>query len=309
MTEKKWTFLLLGDDQDGIRQITISPRVIRMVVGGLSLFALVFVALAALLAFNGAAFVHAQHLAAENDVLSQELDNFRLEVNNLEATLAKLSEEDSRVRLLAGLDATDEEILEVGIGGPGMALPESHPLWSWDSVMSKAAFAVEYDLNALERRARLLSESLAEASDSLTAHNELLQSTPSILPTAGVLSSRFSASRVHPIYHEALPHEGIDISAPFGTPILAAAKGVVTFAGWMAGLGNMVEIDHGFGYVTRYGHASKLLVREGQEVSRGDVIGQVGSTGISTSSHLHYEVRVNGKPVNPLNYVIGTVLP
>jgi hypothetical protein len=309
MTEKKWTFLLLGDDQDGIRQITISPRVIRMVVGGLSLFALVFVALAALLAFNGAAFVHAQHLAAENDVLSQELDNFRLEVNNLEATLAKLSEEDSRVRLLAGLDATDEEILEVGIGGPGMALPESHPLWSWDSVMSKAAFAVEYDLNALERRARLLSESLAEASDSLTAHNELLQSTPSILPTAGVLSSRFSASRVHPIYHEALPHEGIDISAPFGTPILAAAKGVVTFAGWMAGLGNMVEIDHGFGYVTRYGHASKLLVREGQEVSRGDVIAQVGSTGISTSSHLHYEVRVNGKPVNPLNYVIGTVLP
>jgi len=279
------------------------------VVGGLSLFALVFVALAALLAFNGAAFVHAQHLAAENDVLSQELDNFRLEVNNLEATLAKLSEEDSRVRLLAGLDATDEEILEVGIGGPGMALPESHPLWSWDSVMSKAAFAVEYDLNALERRARLLSESLAEASDSLTAHNELLQSTPSILPTAGVLSSRFSASRVHPIYHEALPHEGIDISAPFGTPILAAAKGVVTFAGWMAGLGNMVEIDHGFGYVTRYGHASKLLVREGQEVSRGDVIAQVGSTGISTSSHLHYEVRVNGKPVNPLNYVIGTVLP
>jgi murein DD-endopeptidase MepM/ murein hydrolase activator NlpD len=309
MTEKKWTFLLVGDDQHGIRQITISPRVIRMVVGGVSLFTLVFAALAALLAFNGAAFVQAQHLAAENDVLSHELDNFRLEVNNLEATLAKLSEEDSRVRLLAGLDATDEEILEVGIGGPGLALPESHPLWSWDSVMSKAAFAVEYDLNALERRARLLSESLAEASDSLTAHNELLQSTPSILPTAGVLSSRFSASRVHPIYHEALPHEGIDISAPFGTPILAAAKGVVTFAGWMAGLGNMVEIDHGFGYVTRYGHASKLLVREGQEVSRGDVIGQVGSTGISTSSHLHYEVRVGGKPVNPLNYVIGTVLP
>ena len=309
MTEKKWTFLLLGDDQQGIRQITVSPRVIRMALGGVSLFTLVFVALAALLAFNGAAFVQAQHLAAENDVLSQELDNFRLEVNNLESTLAKLSEEDSRVRLLAGLDATDEEILEVGIGGPGMALPESHPLWSWDSVMSKAAFAVEYDLNALERRARLLSESLAEASDSLMAHNELLQSTPSILPAAGVLSSRFSASRFHPIHHEALPHEGIDISAPFGTPILAAAKGVVTFAGWMAGLGNTVEIDHGFGYVTRYGHASKLLVREGQEVSRGDVIAQVGSTGISTSSHLHYEVRVGGKAVNPLNYVIGTVLP
>jgi len=309
MTEKKWTFLLLGDDQNGIRQVTISSRLIRMVVGGASLFALVFVALTTLLALNGAAYVQARHLTAENDVLLQELEGFRLQVNNLESTLVRLSEEDSRVRLLAGLEATDEEILEVGIGGPGMALPESHPLWTWDSVMSKAAFAVEYDLNALERRAHLLAESLAEASDSLMAHNELLQSTPSILPSAGVLSSRFSASRFHPIHHEALPHEGIDISAPHGTPILAAARGVVTFAGWMAGLGNTVEIDHGFGYVTRYGHASKLLVRRGQEVSRGEAIAQVGSTGISTSSHLHYEVRVGGKAVNPLDYVIGTVLP
>lgn len=309
MAEKKWTLLLLGDDQSGIRQFTLSPRAMRVLLGGSALFAVILLTLASLLVFNGAAYLTARHLTAENDLLSQELETFRLQVNGLEETLALLSEEDSRVRLLAGLEATDEEILEVGIGGPGMAFPEAHPLWSWDSVTSKAAFAVEYDLNALERRARLLAESLEEASDSLMAHNELLQSTPSILPAAGVLSSRFSASRLHPIFHEALPHEGIDISAPHGTPILAAAKGVVTFAGVMAGLGNTVEIDHGFGYVTRYGHASKLLVRRGQEVTRGDVIAQVGSTGISTSPHLHYEVRVRGKAVDPLNYVIGSVLP
>jgi murein DD-endopeptidase MepM/ murein hydrolase activator NlpD len=270
---------------------------------------LVLLGLGALLALNGAAHLRARHLSAENELLAQELQTFQLQVSNLEETLAQLSEEDSRVRLLAGLSANDEEVLEVGIGGPGMATPEAHPLWVWDSTMSKAAFAVEYDLNALQRRARLLAESLSEASDSLSAHNELLQSTPSIMPASGVLSSRFSASRLHPIYHEALPHEGIDISAPHGTPILAAAKGVVTFSGWMAGLGNTVEIDHGFGYVTRYGHASKLLVRQGQEVARGNVIAQVGSTGLSTSSHLHYEVRVGGKAVNPLNYIIGKVLP
>lgn len=309
MTQKKWTLLLMGDDQSGIRQFTLSPRAMRVLVGGSALFATVLLTLTTLLAFNGAAYLTARHLSAENDLLSQELETFRLQVNGLEETLAFLSEEDARVRLLAGLEATDEEILEVGIGGPGLAFPESHPLWSWDSVTSKAAFAVEYDLNALERRARLLAESLAEASDSLMAHNELLQSTPSILPAAGVLSSRFSASRFHPIHHEALPHEGIDISAPHGTPILAAAKGVVTFAGVMAGLGNTVEIDHGFGYVTRYGHASKLLVRRGEEVARGDVIAQVGSTGISTSSHLHYEIRIGGKAVNPMNFVIGRVLP
>lgn len=309
MTEKKFTLLLLGDDPQGIRQFTLSPRLIRTVVGAASLFVLVLLGLGALLAFNGAAYVQARHLSSENEILAQELETFRLQVNNLEETLAQLSEEDSRVRLLAGLSANDEEVLEVGIGGPGMPTPEAHALWVWDSTMSKAAFAVEYDLNALQRRATLLAESLSEASDSLTAHNELLQSTPSIMPAAGVLSSRFSASRIHPIYHEALPHEGIDISAAHGTPILAAAKGVVTFSGWMAGLGNMVEIDHGFGYVTRYGHASKLLVRKGQEVTRGEVIAQVGSTGISTSSHLHYEVRVGGKAVNPMNYIIGKVLP
>jgi murein DD-endopeptidase MepM/ murein hydrolase activator NlpD len=309
MTEKKLTLLLLGDHPEGIRQFTLSSRFIRAVAGALLAFVLVLLSLTGLLVFNGIAYLQARHLSSENTVLARELGEFRNQVTELEATLVRLSEQDSRVRLLAGLDTTNEEILEVGIGGPGMALPESHPLWTFDSVMSKAAFAVEYDLNALERRARLLAESLTEASDSLMAHNNLLQATPSIMPAEGVLSSRFSASRFHPIHHEALPHEGIDVSAPHGTPILAAAKGVVTFAGWMAGLGNTVELDHGFGYVTRYGHASKLLVREGQEVTRGEVVAQVGSTGISTSPHLHYEVRVAGKAVNPLNYVIGTVLP
>jgi len=309
MTEKKYTLLLLGDDPNGIRQFSLSPRFFRVLIGGTSVFAVALLLLAGLLVFNGAAHLRAGHLAHENDLLFEELETFRLQVNNLEETLVLLSQEDGRVRLLAGLDPTDEEVLEVGIGGPGLGFPEANPLWHWDSIMSKAAFAVEYDLNALERRARLLAESLSEASDSLLAHNELLQSTPSILPTSGVLSSRFSAARYHPIHHLELPHEGVDISAPHGTPILAAAKGVVTHAGAMSGLGLTVEIDHGYGYITRYGHASKLLVRVGQEVTRGDVVAQVGNTGISTSNHLHYEIRIGGKAVNPLNYVIGRVLP
>jgi murein DD-endopeptidase MepM/ murein hydrolase activator NlpD len=309
MTEKKWTLLLLGDNPDGVRQFTLSTKVMKVVGGGFAVAALLFLSLTTLLVFNGAAHLRARHLTQENDLLSQELAGFQARVDGLEGELTRLGEADSRVRLLAGLDATDEEILEVGIGGPGLDIPEATPLWALDSTMSKATFAVEYDLNALERRARLLRESLAEASDSLSAHNELLESTPSILPAAGVLSSRFSAARYHPIHHRELPHEGVDISATLGTPILAAAKGIVTFSGWMSGLGYMVEITHGYGYVTRYGHASKLLVQRGQEVTRGEVIAQVGSTGISTSPHLHYEVRIGGKAVNPMNYVIGNVLP
>ena len=138
----------------------------------------------------------------------------------------------------------------------------------------------------------------------------MLQSYPSILPTDGMISSSFSASRRHPIHKIALPHEGVDIAAVQGTPIFAAAKGVVTFSGVESGYGQMVEIDHGFDRTTRYGHASRLLVRVGQKVERGDVIALVGSTGIATSSHLHYEVREGGKPVNPMEkYVIGGAIP
>jgi len=309
MNEKKWTLLLLGEKPEGIRQFTLSPRILRWVVGGVGLFTVFVLALSGLLLFNGGAFIRANQLARENSLLAEELQQFRDRVDGFEETLAHLTEQDSRVRQLAGLDPTDKEILEVGIGGPGLSTPEGRILWPVDSALSKAAFTVEYDLSALERRARLLTASLSEASDSLTAHRDILEATPSIFPTVGVLSSRFTTSRFHPIHHRALPHEGVDISAPNGTPILAAAKGTVTYSGWMSGLGNTVEIDHGYGYVTRYGHASTLLVRKGQKLTRGEVIAHVGSTGISTSPHLHYEIRVGGVAVNPMNYIIGSVLP
>ena len=303
------TLLLLGENQEGIRQFTVSPRVVRWIAGGFGAFSLFVLVVAGFLLFSGGAFVRANSLARENALLSSELRQFRSRVDGLEETIAHLGEQDSRFRRLAGLDAMDEEILEVGVGGPGSGTPEGRPLWALDSALSNEAFTVQYDLSALERRARLLTASLSEASDSLSSYEDVLAATPSIWPTAGVLSSRFTTSRVHPIYHRALPHEGVDISASRGTPILASANGTVTFAGWKSGLGNTVEIDHGYGYVTLYGHASKLLVRRGQKVERGQVIANVGSTGISTSPHLHYEVHVGGVAVNPMNYVIQRVLP
>jgi murein DD-endopeptidase MepM/ murein hydrolase activator NlpD len=309
MIDRKWTLLLLADEPDSIRQFSVSKGLVRRVAGAVGAMAALALTLTGFLLVNGNAHLRARSLAQENALLAEELREFRDRVNTLETTISELGQEDGRLRRLAGLGATDEEILEVGIGGPGLSTPQSHPLWQLDSVASNAAFAVDYDLNALERRASLLTESLEEASDSLQAHWDLLEATPSIFPVAGVLSSSFSLSRFHPIHHKNLPHEGIDISAAKGTPILAAAKGTVTFSGWMSGYGNTVQIDHGHGYVTLYGHADKILVRRGQAVERGDVIGQVGKTGIATSPHLHYEIRIGGKAVNPMNYVIGRVLP
>jgi murein DD-endopeptidase MepM/ murein hydrolase activator NlpD len=309
MSGDRWTLLLLKGERSPIRQFSLSQRAIHYCLGAATAVVLGLTGVAAGLGLDGVAHVRARQLAWENGALTRELSTIQGRVDTLETRLAELSGMDQRLRLLAGLDSIDSEVLQVGVGGPSTTTPESNPLWSVDSTLSKSAFAVRYDLNVLERRTSLLRTSMAEATDSLVAHRELLESTPSILPTTGIISSGFSSSRYHPIHHVPLPHEGVDIAAVKGTPIFAAAKGVVLRAEWENGYGQMVEIDHGYGYITRYGHTSRLLVRAGQHVSRGDVIALVGNTGIATSSHLHYEVRVGGKPVNPLNFVIAGAIP
>ena len=127
--------------------------------------------------------------------------------------------------------------------------------------------------------------------------------TPSIWPTTGVITSDFGI-RVDPVYGGQSYHEGIDIADDYGTQVVATAAGTVTFAGPTdGGYGNLVEIDHGNGIVTRYGHNSVILVSPGQQVRQGDVISLMGSTGKSTGSHLHYEVDVNGTPVDPIVFL------
>lgn len=299
----------MRDEADPVRQIELSSRRIRRWAVGAGALLLGVFTLAAWIGTGGIARWEASSVRAQNELLTEELAELRERIAGFEGTLSDLSERDRQMRSLAGLQGIDAQILEVGIGGPGIETPESTPLWDVDPETASEAFAASWDLSALERRARLLAESFDVVADSLTAHRELLESTPSILPTSGYLSSRFSNARIHPIHGRELPHEGIDISAPKGTPILAAAKGTVIRAGWVAGYGQMVEIDHGFGYTTRYGHASELLVRVGQEIERGAMIARVGATGIATSSHLHYEVRVDGEPRNPMNFVLPEVVP
>ena len=101
-----------------------------------------------------------------------------------------------------------------------------------------------------------------------------------------------------------LLHAGLDVAAPSGTPVYAPADGVVSFAGYDSGYGKLVSIDHGYGVITRFGHNSRLFVEQGQKVRRWDVISAVGSTGRSTGAHLHYEVRIHGIAVDPMNYIL-----
>ncbi|MCD8387574.1 MAG: M23 family metallopeptidase [Bacteroidales bacterium] len=115
--------------------------------------------------------------------------------------------------------------------------------------------------------------------------------------------------RLDPVYGTHKFHEGMDFSAPIGTPVYATGKGTVISAGWQSGYGNLIEIDHGYNYVTRYAHLSKIYVRKGQKVERGEEIGAVGNTGKSTGPHLHYEVRLRGVAQNPVNYYFYDLTP
>jgi murein DD-endopeptidase MepM/ murein hydrolase activator NlpD len=115
--------------------------------------------------------------------------------------------------------------------------------------------------------------------------------------------------RVDPVYGTTKFHEGMDFSAPQGTPVYATADGTVIHSSWESAYGNLIEINHGYNYVTRYAHLSEILVRNGQTVKRGDLIGKVGNTGKSTGPHLHYEVRLRGEPQNPVNYYFFDLTP
>ena len=165
------------------------------------------------------------------------------------------------------------------------------------------------------RTLKALLETVEEATlDTQTRESELarktatlesyLRSLPSAWPTVAdaTISSDFGR-RFHPVYHYYRKHEGVDIGDRKGDPIYASGSGTVTMAEWHSGYGNLVEIDHGNGYVTRYGHCSKLLVKVGQKVDQGEQIALMGSTGTSTGPHVHFEVRINGTPVDPTPFI------
>jgi biotin carboxyl carrier protein len=300
MPKRRWTLVVVPHGSEPSRIVEVSYNVLRAgaaAVGGIVL----------LMGLAGYATIshttdlsRAAHLQEENASLAREIGELHGRLVTLADTISQISHRDARIRVLANLDPIDPQVQEAGIGGPGTSDLNLGGLTG----MRRRSAEVRVDLSALIRRANLLASSFKEAADSLSLHTARLAATPSIMPTQGWLSSAFSAMRTHPILHLARPHEGIDVSAPMGSPIEAPAAGVVTEAGWETGYGNTVTINHGFGIVTKFAHASKLLVKAGQRVSRGQRIALVGNSGLATGPHLHYEVHVNGRPVDPLKYVL-----
>jgi murein DD-endopeptidase MepM/ murein hydrolase activator NlpD len=300
MAKRRWTLVLVPHGSEPSRIVEVSYGVLRLLAGAVG--GIVVLALLA-----GYATVsrttdlsRAVRLQQENATLAREIGELHGRLSTLADTLTRISQRDARIRVLANLEPIDPQVQAAGIGGP--TAPDIG--LAGLTGISRRTADIRVDLGGLIRRANLLASSFKEAADSLALHTARLAATPSIMPTQGWLSSAFSSMRTHPILHIARPHEGIDVSAPMGSPIEAPAAGIVTDAGWETGYGNTVTINHGFGIVTKFAHASKLLVRTGQRVSRGQRIALVGNSGLATGPHLHYEVHVNGRPVDPLKYVL-----
>lgn len=215
-----------------------------------------------------------QRLRAENEKQRRELNDLNNRVEAVEDTSRKLAEKSGVV---------NEQPVLPGTGGPALPLDAD-------------------SLAALEGKMKQL-ESNIKAYESILRERGY---TPSIWPVVGKLESGFGGRR-NPFGGSSYEfHSGQDIDAQTGDPVVAGASGNVTFVGWQNGYGQLVVIDHGGGLTTRYGHLSRLDVAQGQKVARGEFIGRVGSTGRSTGPHLHYEIRINDEPVDPLQYLLAS---
>lgn len=305
MAQRRWTLMIVPHGSEQPRSFAVSERAVRWVRIGALVLGTMFVALIGL-AVSPYGSVSARLAVKDEQRLGQELASLRLRMHGLQDTLTAIARRDEQLRLVAGLPAADS-VTVAAIDAPvGAPAPGSS---SGLTPLGRLTAGTRADIDGLIRRANVLAASFAELSDTMTRNMDRLRNTPSIMPTAGWLTSHFTKSRLHPILHMSRPHEGIDVSAPMGAPIVAPASGTVTRAGVERGYGNVVEVSHGNGIVTKYAHCSRILVKRGQRVTRGQMIATVGNTGLSTGPHLHYEIHVNGRVVDPLTYVMPDAIP
>ena len=240
--------------------------------------------------------------------------HLRMENSRLQAQYHILSSRlDESLQVMKGLQQRDDNLYRVMMQADPVAdalrTPSYNKTNRYEDLMelpsAKLVVNTTQKMDLLERQLYIQSKSFDEVLALCKKHDEMLECIPAIQPVSNKDLKQTASgygTRIDPIYKTVKFHSGMDFSANVGTPVYATGNGVVRKAGWEGLYGNCIQIDHGFGYVTRYAHLSKIDVRVGQKVVRGETIGKVGTTGKSTGPHLHYEVMVKGQIVNPVNY-------
>jgi cell division protein FtsB len=297
--DRYFTFLYVRSGNAGVRSLRVH-RALALSLAAL-LLGIVVVSIVMIAKYSGVRMDSGEivRLQQENAQLAARIEGFNAEVDDLKRRMDINLEMQNRARLLASLEPISEDVWQVGIGGPepGTAATD---LSGTEMFLS----TLEEDLAIMVRQSELQLESYSEIIQILENEREIRDSTPSIRPLkGGYLSSRYGR-RMDPFSGRICRHLGIDYRARTGTPVMTTADGIVTMSKKKGSFGLVIEVNHGNGFKTRYAHLSKMLVRRGQRVKRGEIIGLVGNSGRSTGSHLHYEVIFRKQNRDPLHYII-----
>jgi len=300
---KRWNILIVPNTSEAAYTLNVTEKALKLGAIATAILFLISVVLCG-------AWIHVWKKDAidQMEALEGNLRGCELELSSLNRQFARLVVLEEKLRGIAGLEPRQPAVLESELGGQGGRRISEMALLGPDHE------AVEYHsywtdmmpAGVLLQEITTMEGGFTEILEAFEKEQERLSSIPSINPVLSPdawISSGYGYRR-DPISGDRRFHEGIDIVAPRKTPIIAPADGVVTFSGWRDGIGRAIEIRHGYGFRTTYGHNQKLMAKKGDQVKRGDIIALLGSSGRSTGPHLHYEIQLNGKLVNPYQYVI-----
>ena len=255
-----------------------------------------------------AGFISGKHIdyltvKADNKIMKARMLFFADQIKKSKEMLAQVKQNDDHIRSLLAMDSK-RIIIENDLGAGGPTPIESSAL---SMLLSGKIDTIDYQ-DISKQSFELLEEykasmkSYSEVINHIAKQREMFRYTPSIWPCKGMISSPYGI-RFHPIFNTKFFHPAIDIANKKNTPIVATADGVVAFSGWMRGYGNVIAIEHGHKYRTVYAHLAKMLVKKGELVTKGQEIAKMGSTGRSTGPHVHYELHLNKRPINPMKYL------
>ncbi len=304
--KKKLTLLIFDATGTPVRQTTIPrmllPMTILFFMGAAIALYLGVSDYLRLKAETKAAYGLRSSLQKQEERVGQQQDqiiSFTQKIDALNTQLTELRSFEQKIRVIANLEASSDGSSLFGVGGSD---PEDmDPTLMMEQNYQELVRDMHVEINEIDQASHNQHQSFSSIFSQLKGKRNLLAATPSVRPVKGWVSSRFGY-RESPFTGRREFHRGLDIATHAGTPIISPADGMVTFSGNKGLMGKMVTIEHGFGMVTRYGHIKKILKKKNDRVKRGETIALVGNTGRSTGPHLHYEVRLNGVAVNPMNY-------
>ncbi len=232
--------------------------------------------------------------------MASNLEGLRDRLEMIDLQMSQIENKDRAVRAYAGMPEIDKDIRKLGIGG--RSLEDKLLVDNLAPAVVKELSVLELDLEKISREVNLELASYNSIYEKVKTDIDRIKGIPSIRPVEGGYLNSGYGYRKDPIDGARRFHQGQDITVKSGTPVYAPADGVVKRAYYVGGFGNHIKLNHDHGYTTTYAHLSKIKVKHGQKVKRGDVIGLTGNTGRSTAPHLHYEIHYYGTPQNPLDY-------